>query len=126
MATFHEMWPDWEMGVKRMPGHALRGYCIRIDKRRTLQTNLVALQGVHGLLEEGLTGGRHARDVVLLPLNGGVDIVEDLLHRLANLSTNTVSRDKGDLYGKSRRWLRNGGDVEDVQCEFHRTWCQAG
>jgi len=23
MATFQEMWPDWEIGVKRMPGDDL-------------------------------------------------------------------------------------------------------
>lgn len=45
----------------------------------TLQTDFVSLQAVHGLLEEGLSRRGHTRDVVLLPFNGSVDVLEDLL-----------------------------------------------
>ena len=78
-------------------------------KKRTLETNPVAPQTLHSLLEENLALGGHARDVVLLPLNGGVDVLEDLLDRVGNFVTNTVTGDEGDLEGmfkprSSARW----------------------
>ena len=66
-------------------------------KKRTLETNPVAPQALHSLLEENLALGGHARDVVLLPLNGCVDVLEDILDGVGNLVTNTVTGDDGDL-----------------------------
>jgi len=63
----------------------------------TFEPNSVALQAVHRLFEEGLTRGGHSRDVILIPFNGGVDILEYLLDRVCNFSTNTVSRNEGNL-----------------------------
>ncbi len=77
------MWPDCEIGVKSIPitTHSDRfnaqwRICLR---RRTLETNPVAPEALHSLLEEDLTLGGHAGDVVLLPFNGGVHVLEDLL-----------------------------------------------
>lgn len=63
----------------------------------TLEANPVPLQAVHGLLEERLAGGGHSRDVILVPLNGRVDILEDFLDGVCDLCTDTVSGDEGDL-----------------------------
>ena len=98
MATFHEMWPDWEMGVKRIPGPRRSAQpSAGPGKEHTLEADLVALQALHSLLEENLALGGHAGDVVLLPLNGSVDILEDLLDGVGNLVTNTVTGDEGHL-----------------------------
>ena len=67
---------------------------------RTLEADLVAPETLHSLLEELLALGGHAGDVVLLPLNGCVDVLEDLFHRLRNLVANTVSGDESDLYDR--------------------------
>jgi hypothetical protein len=60
----------------------------------TLETELVALERGNGFAEE-LLGVHVARldtgDVDLLPLNGHVVRLEDLLDRLGNLSTDTVT-----------------------------------
>jgi len=45
----------------------------------TLKTDAVALQAVHGLSEEVLSDSGHSGDIVLFPLNGGVDVFKDLL-----------------------------------------------
>jgi hypothetical protein len=54
MATFHDIWPDWEMGVKRMPVWKLVEIIMGQKVKNTLEANFVALQTVHGLDEEGL------------------------------------------------------------------------
>ena len=64
---------------------------------RTLQTDPVALQALQSLLEELLAVGGHARDIVLFPLNGSVGVLKDLLDRVRNLVTDTISGDEGDL-----------------------------
>ena len=66
-------------------------------RKRTLETNPVAPQTLHSLLEENLALGGHAGNVVLLPLNGGVNVLEDLLDGVGNLVTNTISGDEGNL-----------------------------
>ena len=63
----------------------------------TLETDTVALQTVHGLSEEVLSSGRHSGDIVLFPLNGSVDVFEDLLHGVGNFSSDTVTWNQGDL-----------------------------
>ena len=68
-----------------------------MDRVRTLETDPVAPQTLHSLLEENLALASHARDVVLLPFNGGIDMLEDLLDGVGNLVTNTISRDEGNL-----------------------------
>ena len=89
-------------------------------KKRTLETNPVAPQTLHSLLEENLALASHARDVVLLPLNGRVHVLEDLLDRVGNLVTDTVTRDEGhlercsvDCYGRC-----DGR----AQYKHHHTW----
>ena len=68
-----------------------------MDRVRTLETDPVAPQTLHSLLEENLALGGHAGDVVLLPLNGSVDILEDLLDGVGNLLADTITGDEGDL-----------------------------
>jgi hypothetical protein len=60
----------------------------------TLQTELVALERGDGLAEELLgvdVASLDTGNVDLLPLNGNVVCLEDLLDRLGNLSTDTVT-----------------------------------
>lgn len=45
------------------------------DGERTLESDLVALERVHRLLEEGGILGRVSRDVEALKLNGDVDVL---------------------------------------------------
>lgn len=73
----------------------------------TLETDTVAPQTLHSLLEEVLALGRHARDVVLLPLNGSVDVLEDLLHGVRDLVTDTISGDEGHLVNTKFRSVRS-------------------
>ena len=68
-----------------------------VRERRTLKTNTVAPQTLHSLLEENLALGGHSGDVVLLPLNGSVDMLKDLLDGVGNFVTNAVSGNEGDL-----------------------------
>lgn len=60
-------------------------------QRLTLEPDLVALHALYSLLEEIFIGGRGAGDIVLLPLYRGVDMLEDLLDRVGDLSTDTVT-----------------------------------
>ena len=65
----------------------------------TLETELVALQRGDGLAEELLgvdVAGVDTRNIDLLPLDGHVVRLEDLLDRLGDLSTDTVTGDQGD------------------------------
>lgn len=78
----------------------------------TLQADAVALQTFHGLFEEVLACRGHAGDIVLFPLDGCVDIVENLLDGVGNFSTNAITGDEGDLgrsmndvWGRGRRVL---------------------
>lgn len=60
----------------------------------TLEAKLVPSQGRDGLLEEvlrALVSGVDTADIDLLPLNGHIVGLEDGLHRLSNLSTDTVT-----------------------------------
>lgn len=63
----------------------------------TFETDTVALQAVHGLPEEVLSSGGHSGDIVLFPLNGSVDVFEDLLDGVGNFSPDTVTRNQGHL-----------------------------
>lgn len=59
-----------------------------------LETQLVALERGNGLTQKlfGVHVARiNARDIDLLPLNGDIVCLEDLLDRLGNLSTDTVT-----------------------------------
>ena len=59
MATFHETWPDWEMGVKRIPGrngYKSEGNIINVNIL-TLETDSVSSQALKCLLEELLAFG---------------------------------------------------------------------
>jgi len=84
----------------------------------TLETELVALQRGDGLAEELLgvdIAGVDTRDVDLLPLNGDVVRLEDLLDRLGDLSTDTVTGNQGDgvlaaELGGLEDILANGGE----------------
>ena len=63
----------------------------------TLETDAVALQTVHGLSEEVLPGSSHSGDIVLLPLDGSVDMFKYLLDGVGNFSPDTVTRNQRDL-----------------------------
>lgn len=83
-----------ESDVERAVAGALDG-----GVEDTLETELVALQRGDGLAEEllGVDVARvNTRDIDLLPLNGNVVRLEDLLDRVGDLSTNTVTGDQGD------------------------------
>ena len=63
----------------------------------TLETDTVALQAVHGLSKEILPCGSHSGDIVLFPFNGSIDVFEDLLNGVGNFSSDTVTRNQGNL-----------------------------
>lgn len=63
----------------------------------TLQADAVALQTLHGLIEEILVCRGHAGDIVLFPFDRCVDIVENLLDGVGDLSANTIAGDERDL-----------------------------
>lgn len=62
-----------------------------------LESDLVPLERVHGGLEDGSISSGLSRDVVLVELDGDVEVLEDLLNRVSELRSDTVSRDEGDL-----------------------------
>ena len=88
------------MGVKRIPE---RREDIQTQARnvrratRTFETNPVAPQALQCGLEEVLALRGHAGDIVLLPLNGRVNVLEDLLDRVRNFLSDTISGDERDL-----------------------------
>lgn len=57
----------------------------------TLETNAIALQAIHSLPEQVLSGGGHSRNVVLFPLNRSIYMLEDLLDRVGNFSPDTIT-----------------------------------
>lgn len=63
----------------------------------TLESDLVPLERVHRPLEERRIVRSRAGNVELLELDGNVDVLEDLLDRLGDLLSNTVTGDEGDL-----------------------------
>lgn len=110
--------------------------------RRTLQSDLVALQALHGALEERVVAASLARDVVLVKLDRDVDVLEDLLDRVGELGADAVTRDEGNLRraradatvstGSSsadRQAFTSGEENSrrpeiglDAQCRRRRTW----
>ena len=60
----------------------------------TLEADFVALHALDGLFEETLASRGDTRDVILLPLNGGIDMLEDLLDRVCDFGANTISGNK--------------------------------
>jgi hypothetical protein len=67
------------------------------DGKRTLESNFITLQALHGLLEKSFTGGRHARDIILFPFYRRVDRLEDFFDRFCDFLTNSIARNKGHL-----------------------------
>lgn len=86
----------------------------------TLQSNLVPLQAVHRLLEEGLTASGLTRDIVLLPLNGHLEGIEDLLDRVGDFLTDAVTGNESDsvLAAKLGRELNGGTLVNGLLIRF--------
>lgn len=82
----------------------------------TLETKLVALERGNGLAEEFfrvLVASLDTRDVDLLPLNGNIVCLEDLLDRFGDLSTDTVTCAKFNIMlvlGRLSRRTRNQGN----------------
>ena len=70
-------------------------------RKITFQSDLVTLQTLHSLLEECLARRGHTGNIVLLPLDGSVDMVKDFLHRVCDLCANTITWNEGDLDGES-------------------------
>lgn len=75
------------------------GYLKAESSILTLQADSVPLQTLHSLLEESFAGRRHSRNIVLLPLDGRVDVLKDLLDGLGDFMSNTISGNEGDLSG---------------------------
>ena len=99
IATFHDMWPEVEMGVKRIPYEIYLvywGMCFEVCGR-TFEADSVALQTVHSLLEERLSCRRHARHIVLVPLDRCVHVFEYFFDGVGDLSANTVTRNECNL-----------------------------
>jgi len=70
---------------------------MKYEQKTTFKSNPVALQAIHGLLEESLTRRRHSGDVILFPFDGSVNVFKNFLDRVCNFCTNTISRNEGDL-----------------------------
>ena len=83
----------------------------KMNERRTLEPNFVALQALHSLLEESLTGGGHAGDVILVPFYWSVNRLEYLFNGFSDFQANTVARDEGDL-----RWGSRSMNQEKITC----------
>lgn len=85
-----------------MPGGAglSRVGAIKGVDMRTLETDFVALQTLHGLFEEALARGGESRYVILLPLDRSINMLEDLLDRVGDFCTNTIARNQSDLAHK--------------------------
>lgn len=64
--------------------------------KNTLQTNLVALKGVDGL-GNALLAVANTSDLDLLPVNGDILSLENLLDRVSDFSTNTVTYQKTNM-----------------------------
>lgn len=63
----------------------------------TLQANAIALEALHGLLEEILACRGHARDIVLFPFDGCVDVIKNLFDRVGDFGADAIAGDEGDL-----------------------------
>ena len=63
----------------------------------TLQADTGALETLHGLLEEVFACGGHARDIVLFPFDGSIDIIKNLFDRVGDFGANTIAGDERDL-----------------------------
>src|ERR1700761_2859753 len=109
IATFHDMCPDWDMGVKRMP--AACEVSLARTSVLTLETDSVALQTIHSLLEQSLSRRCHSGYIVLFPLNGSVDVFENLFYGVCDFCANTVTWDKGDLRQLARTRLEVCGNA---------------
>lgn len=84
----------------------------------TFQADAVALQTLHGLFEEILACRGHAGDIVLLPFDGCVNIVENLLDGVSDFSTDTITGDERDLMGEiNDAWDKSVGYI---QCRHRR------
>jgi hypothetical protein len=83
--------------VKRIPERHEYMVIEEEAAQHTLQADPVALQALHGLLEQLLTTGGNAGDVVLFPLDRSVYMLEDLLNRVGDFGTNAVTGDKSNL-----------------------------
>jgi len=108
-----------------MPSRGLR-YAVNrriTNERRTLEPDFVALQALHSLLEESLTGGGHAGDIILVPFYWSIDRLEYLFDRFSDLLANTVAGDEGDLRWGSRSIKKTC--MRGLQCTRHRTWSGA-
>lgn len=88
--------------------------------RNTLEANFVALQTFHGLDEEGLACRGHSREVILLPLNGGINVFKDFLHGVCDFCTDTISWDEGNLMDNVTR--QKDKQNVDERYAFRHTW----
>lgn len=64
---------------------------------RTLQAYAIALEALHSLLEERLARRGHSGHIILLPFNRGIDIFEDLLDRVCDFCTYTITGNERHL-----------------------------
>lgn len=64
-------------------------------REHTLESNLVSPHRCNRLLEEGCIGRGIPGDVETLKLDGHLEVLKDLLNRLGNLLSNSISRNQG-------------------------------
>ena len=62
-----------------------------------LETNFVTLQTLEGFFEETFSTRGLSRHVVLLPFNRGIYMFEDLLDRVGDFFSDTISGNEGHL-----------------------------
>ena len=84
----------------------------------SLESDLVTLERLHGTLELGLVTVGLARDVVLLPLDGDVERGKDLLDRVGDFVTDTISGDEGDGVGTTILGRNLRGRKESVSGKY--------
>lgn len=83
--------------------------CLKGGVENTLEPDLVALDRLDRLEELRLAGVRLTAHVILGPLHGGVERLEDLLDGLSELTSDTVTRDEGDVVDAAESaWFTRG------------------
>ena len=67
------------------------------SEKNTLETDAVALEGLHSLCKKRFALVGHARHVVLFPLDGCIYMLEDLFDGIGDFLANTVTWNESDL-----------------------------
>lgn len=93
------------------------------NSRLTLQSNLVPLQALHCLLEQTFARSSLARDIVLLPLDGDLEALKDLLDRVGDLLSDTVTwNERNSVFACWSAVVSPKSNVTSGIDTYHRTW----